>query len=190
MNRTPRGEGSSSSLPSAPKKVVAILQRTVSWQRGRRGKGASAATPQPSESQQDPTLNPQQSGPPAPPPPPPPMLPADEEPRTPERPVELNERGVPLLTSLPEILEALESPAASRRKRGAKHLARLVDSSVGEQACLLGEYMREAGAVELLVALLDDATIVQLVLMVRAATPCDAGCNPCGAGCNPSCRGM
>eukprot|EP00964_Phaeocystis_antarctica_P131242 scaffold95110_cov60-Phaeocystis_antarctica.AAC.1 len=106
MNRTPRGEGSSSSLPSAPKKVVAILQRTVSWQRGRRGKGASAATPQPSESQHDPTLNPQQSGPPAPPPPPP-TLPADEEPRSPERPVELNERGVPLLTSLPEILEAL-----------------------------------------------------------------------------------
>ena len=34
------------------------------------------------------------------------------------------------------------------------------------QACLLGEYMREAGAVELLVALLDDAAIVQLVLMV------------------------
>ena len=187
MNRPPRGEGGTSSLPSAPKKVVAILQRTVSWQRSRRGKGTSAATLQQGEPQQSPTLGPQQSGSPAPPPP---TLPPDEEPRSPERPVELNERGVPLLTSLPEILEALESPAVSRRKRGAKHLARLVDSSVGEQACLLGEYMREAGAVELLVALLDDATIVQLVLMVRAATPCDAGCNPCGAGCNPSCRGL
>ena len=168
MNRPPRGEGGTSSLPSAPKKVVAILQRTVSWQRSRRGKGTSAATLQQGEPRQSPTLGPQQSGSPAPPPP---TLPPDEEPRSPERPVELNERGVPLLTSLPEILEALESPAASRRKRGAKHLARLVDSSVGEQACLLGEYMREAGAVELLVALLDDATIVQLVLMVRAANP-------------------
>ena len=187
MSRTPRSEGGTSSLPSAPKKVVAILQRTVSWQRSRRGKGTSAATPQQGEPQQSPTLGPQQSGPSVPPPPP--MLPPDEEePRSPERPVELNERGVPLLTSLPEILEALESPAASRRKRGAKHLARLVDSSVGEQACLLGEYMREAGAVELLVVLLEDASIVQLVLMVRAATPCGAGCNPMWCRPQPMCR--
>ena len=140
------------SLPPAPKKVVAILQRSLSWQRGRRGKGTSAASPQ-------------QRGPqPSPTPAPPPMPPPEEE--VEERPVELNECGVPLLTSLPEILEALESPKASRRKRGASHLARLVDSSVGDQACLLAEYMREAGAIELLVALLNDEVIVQLVLMV------------------------
>ena len=35
------------------------------------------------------------------------MLPSSEEPPSPELQVELNERGVPLLTSLPEILEAL-----------------------------------------------------------------------------------
>ena len=108
MNRTPRGEGGTGGLQSAPKKVVAILQRRVSWQRGRRGKGTSAATPQQGEAQLSPTLGPQQSGPSAPPPPQAaPMRPSSEEPPSPELQVELNERGVPLLTSLPEILEAL-----------------------------------------------------------------------------------
>lgn len=111
MNRTPRGEGGTGSLQSAPKKVVAILQRSVSWQRGRRGKGTIAAQ---QDEAQSPTLGPQQSGPPAPPPPQAaPILPSDEEPPSQELPVELNERGVPLLTSLPEILEALSpSPSA------------------------------------------------------------------------------
>ena len=160
MNRTPRGEGSPAARTAQDKtrKVVASLSRQLSFGRKSRGeakKQSSTPPPEPPEAPFSRVVQRDVA------PPPPPVTDEEEE-----RPVELNERGEPLLTSLPEILAELESSAMATRKRGAKHLARLVDGSVGDQACLLGEYMREVGAIELLVSLLSDGAVLQLVLMV------------------------
>jgi len=59
--------------------------------------------------------------------------------------------------SLPEILTALSSEEPQLRAGGALHLSAFVDALSGEQARQLGEYMRSAGAVDLLAELLDDA---------------------------------
>ena len=57
--------------------------------------------------------------------------------------------------SLPEILTALSSEEPQLRAGGALHLSAFVDALSGEQARQLGEYMRSAGAVDLLAELLD-----------------------------------
>ena len=59
--------------------------------------------------------------------------------------------------SLPEILTALSSEEPQLRAGGALHLSAFVDALSGEQAGQLGEYMRSAGAVDLLAELLDDS---------------------------------
>ena len=59
--------------------------------------------------------------------------------------------------SLPEILTALSSEEPQLRAGGALHLSAFVDALSGEQARQLGEYMRSAGAVDLLAELLDDS---------------------------------
>jgi hypothetical protein len=61
-------------------------------------------------------------------------------------------RGVPQLRALPTILGKLEEPAT--RAAGAHCIAALIDGTSGEAALLLGEYMRDAGVLELLVRLL------------------------------------
>ena len=68
-------------------------------------------------------------------------------------------RQPPMATShsLPEILTALSSEEPQLRASGALHLSAFVDALSGEQARQLGEYMRSAGAVDLLAELLDDA---------------------------------
>ena len=58
--------------------------------------------------------------------------------------------------SLPEILSALSSEEPQLRAGGALHLSAFVDALSGEQARQLGEYMRSAGAIDLLAELLDD----------------------------------
>ena len=69
-------------------------------------------------------------------------------------PLARDSRGAPKLQALPDILGALESADVQMRTAGALCLAQLVDGSVGEAACLLGEYMRDTGAHELLVLML------------------------------------
>ena len=195
-SRTPRsGDGS---VPSAPNSLVSSLQRSLSFGKRRERRhskehdskeaeaiaaaaspsaaGTSATTPPSSASS---SAGPSRA---AAPPKPQPSPPATQQPHVvddsdeEERPIEFNSKGVPLITSLPEILAQLESVEAVARTQGANHLARLVDGSSGDQACLLGEYMREAGAIELLVTLLgdeEDATI-QLVLMALGNACSDA----------------
>ena len=195
-SRTPRsGDGS---VPSAPNSLVSSLQRSLSFGKRRERRhskehdskeaeaiaaaaspsaaGTSATTPPSSASS---SAGPSRA---AAPPKPQPSPPATQQPHVvddsdeEERPIEFNSKGVPLITSLPEILAQLESVEAAARTQGANHLARLVDGSSGDQACLLGEYMREAGAIELLVTLLgdeEDATI-QLVLMALGNACSDA----------------
>ncbi len=69
-------------------------------------------------------------------------------------PLARDSRGAPQLQALPDILGALESADVQMRTAGALCLAQLVDGSSGEAACLLGEYMRDTGAHELLVLML------------------------------------
>ena len=75
----------------------------------------------------------------------------------------LNDEGVPLFASLPAILARLESIKASTRTEGSSLLAQLVDQVTEDQALLLGGYLRDSGAIDLLLELLDDtdSSVVQ-----------------------------
>mmetsp|Transcript_16583 Transcript_16583/g.35606 ORF Transcript_16583/g.35606 Transcript_16583/m.35606 type:complete len:498 (-) Transcript_16583:127-1620(-) len=81
----------------------------------------------------------------------------------------------PDITCLPFILESLEN--AETRAAGAWQLASLLDSCKGETADALGDFMREAGALELLAEVLDkqvDSTVARLVLMALGNMSSDA----------------
>mmetsp|Transcript_46119 Transcript_46119/g.76228 ORF Transcript_46119/g.76228 Transcript_46119/m.76228 type:complete len:455 (-) Transcript_46119:279-1643(-) len=69
----------------------------------------------------------------------------------------------PVLTSLPEILAALESCHLPTRTKGAYLLGRTVDLTEGEQGQILGEFIREVGAIELLTDLLASETSAELL---------------------------
>ena len=90
----------------------------------------------------------------------------DEVPRAPEA---LN------ITVLPDILEALEGDE-ERRAQGALWLASLVDEASGPAALVLGEYIRESGALELLAALFGawmhlEPQVLRLLLMAGSSAP-------------------
>ena len=132
--RTPRGE---TNVPSAPKALVTSLQRSLSFGKAPKGKKTSPATAASATA----GIHDEHAA-------------AgganqahlyDDLDVNEERPIEFDEGGVPLLSSLPEILVKLESSVAEHRSQGASHLAKLVDGSAGEQARVLGEHMREAG---------------------------------------------
>ena len=54
------------------------------------------------------------------------------------------------LKQLPDILAELESDSPASLAKGSLALARLVDEATGYQASVLGEYMRDCGALELM----------------------------------------
>jgi len=77
-------------------------------------------------------------------------------------------RGVPTMTSLPAILDRLESDLLHWRSEGMLLLARLVNGVEGEVAQVIGEYLRETGGFEVLIDLLGETEIMllQRALMV------------------------
>tara|TARA_B110001452_G_scaffold42642_1_gene32697 strand:- start:568 stop:999 length:432 start_codon:yes stop_codon:yes gene_type:complete len=138
--RTPRGEGT---VPSAPKALVTSLQRSLSFGRAPKGKKSTPAAEVASAAKASTGIHDEHAA-------------AgganqahlyDDLDVNEERPIEFDEGGVPLLSSLPEILVKLESSVPEHRSQGASHLAKLVDGSAGEQARILGGYLREAGRV-------------------------------------------
>ena len=78
------------------------------------------------------------------------------------------EEAEPPLLALPAVLRQLDSELDSERLAGISSLAHLVDTSSGQQAALLGEYVREASGVEMLLDMLDEANpeVFDRVLMV------------------------
>ena len=73
------------------------------------------------------------------------------------------------LFQLPDILAGLESLTVASQLDAAEQLAALLERSPPEQAALLGQFLREAGGVELLLEIIvGDTTpvLTQRVLMV------------------------
>jgi len=84
--------------------------------------------------------------------------------------------SVVTLSSLPEILGNLESPAVAARAQGASQLAQLVDSSDAATAVEVGNFLRETDALPLVLDLLLDRQLrmVQCALMVLGNLSSDA----------------
>ena len=82
--------------------------------------------------------------------------------------VRLDAEGRPSVESVPGVLARLEASDAAVRAEGTLLLAMIVEGASGREALMLGEYLREVGALELLVELLDedDPLTVQRALMV------------------------
>jgi hypothetical protein len=85
-----------------------------------------------------------------------------------EAAVRLDAHGKPCLDSIPGILARLDSNSEAVRAEGTLLLAMLLENVTGQQARLLGEFLREACALELLVEQLDehDMLTVQRTLMI------------------------
>jgi len=82
--------------------------------------------------------------------------------------VRLDEHGKPSLDSVPGVLARLESNRPEVRAEGTLLLAMIVEGVSGEEAMMLGAYLREVDALGLLVELLDehDMLTVQRTLMI------------------------
>ena len=57
---------------------------------------------------------------------------------------------------LPQLVGGLQAPGAADRAEALGQLAQIVDTSFGEDALVLGEYLRMSGGIDALVALLED----------------------------------
>jgi len=81
-----------------------------------------------------------------------------------------------LLDSLDEALVGLESEEIHDRALAARQLTTLVEGVYGEDAAAVGSYVRESGALEMLLELIADpvAEIHQKVLMVMGNLVSDA----------------
>ena len=67
--------------------------------------------------------------------------------------------GASLATSvLPQLVGGLRAPGAADRAEALGQLAQIVDTSFGEDALVLGEYLRMSGGIDALVSLLKWST--------------------------------
>ena len=57
---------------------------------------------------------------------------------------------------LPQLVGGLQAPGAADRAEALGQLAQIVDTSFGEDALVLGEYLRMSGGIDALVALVED----------------------------------
>ena len=58
--------------------------------------------------------------------------------------------------AIPRVAVALQAPGAADRAEALGQLAQIVDTSFGEDALVLGEYLRMSGGIDALVALVED----------------------------------
>lgn len=72
--------------------------------------------------------------------------------------------GMPLLSSLPAIMERLESDLFHWRSEGVLLLARIAEHIEGEGGLVFGEFLRKTGAFELLIPILDDVSALNLLV--------------------------
>jgi HEAT repeat protein len=91
---------------------------------------------------------------------------------------EAADRSLQLVRSLTNSVTLLERSGLSPKKRSAAitDLARLIETAYGDDAAMIGDFMRECGGVELLIEYLEDESsdVQQRALMVLGNLVSDA----------------
>ena len=78
--------------------------------------------------------------------------------------------SVPDIHELPAIVTLIESPVALAREEGTHQLAILVEAASAAEGALIGDFLREAGGIELLLEQLvdtDDVAVQRTLMILR-----------------------